>query len=126
MLSIPWKETLKHQTNFSPCKSTFAFSKDRRFKNKDGVLYNYYYLGATHSTISLLPLVEPLPQAWAEATRLQLSTHLLPLLLLSTIALSPHSKLKRRESSSHLEEKTSNPMEYSLNHKHHSLAITKL
>lgn len=39
MLSIPWKEAIKHQTNLSLTKETYAFSKDKRFKDKHSVLY---------------------------------------------------------------------------------------
>jgi hypothetical protein len=38
MLSVPWKETRKHQTNVSLSKAAYAFTKDKRFKNKDGAL----------------------------------------------------------------------------------------
>jgi hypothetical protein len=106
MLSIPWKETLKHQTNFSPCKSTFAFSKDKRFKNKEGTLYLWYYLDVTHFTIYLLLWAKLPLQVWEEATRLPLLMLQLLLPLLSIITSSPLSKLRRGESNSHLADRT--------------------
>ena len=51
MLSIPWKETRKHQTNLSASKATFAFPKDKRFKDKHSPLYSSINIDVTLFTI---------------------------------------------------------------------------
>jgi len=62
MLSISWKEARKHQTNLSLSKSTFGFTKDKRFKGKDSALYRIYHLDVTPSIIYPLSLAKHPPQ----------------------------------------------------------------
>ncbi len=97
MQSMPWKEALKHQTNMSPSKSTFAFSKDTRFKNNHAPLYLSVYPDATHSTTSPRSWAGLPPQAWARETRPPSSTPPSATPLPSTTTSSPPSKLKTRE-----------------------------
>lgn len=50
MLSVPWKETRKHQSNQSASKATYAFPKDKRFKSKENTLYPPPHSDAIPST----------------------------------------------------------------------------
>jgi hypothetical protein len=64
MLSIPWKETRKHQTNLSASKATFAFSKDKRFKDRNSVLYSICHLDAIlFTTFHLVWAKRQLPES---------------------------------------------------------------
>ena len=79
MLSIPWKETRKHQSNQSPSKATYAFPKDKRFKSKENALYPPNHSDAIPSTTSPHSLARPPPPASAEAPKRKSSTPLLPI-----------------------------------------------
>lgn len=69
MLSVPWKEARKHQSNQSPSKATYAFPKDKRFKSKENALYPPPHSDAIPSTTSPPTSARPRPPASAEASR---------------------------------------------------------